>query len=772
MAEWKKVIVSGSNPHINHITSSGNLSASGNIFAELTENINLTRVVVYNNATGQLEQKELNLVQTNEAPNLFLLDVDNSDVITTPEFKLSFDSGSLTQPITAPKLVSASLNLADGSPTFDQTNTTAVKTINETWEDIDITQQLYFSPTTNATSSVGTSNNSRRNALNTNGTSGHQTESIEFHLQAVEDDNTAVPGFDLTAAFLNYGPRAINNGGTGSLQIFVNNVETPARSIDLTANPGAISNTVNGITVNLFASQSNLSSIGGDIDINKHYRSGSFTVEAANSTHQVDGYNYAFVIHTGSEGGANFAHITNFVEWFYDIDGNNQAMVATAGATTNATFDSSDVYQVSGIKFFTKTSADSAIYKRRAKCTNQYRNVYNATEGISITMAGDQIDTLTVTQSGTHLSTNPTLTSEGTGNTEAVDLAALADTNQSFLGDTNVTASFGVTFDSSNQFHQPNDFITSPWGTLNDAFDLPNSITFENPNKTNKTANFTTLQDYMVNTLTSGSTSEDVYEQFRGEKYRVRDITYNVNDDPSSTGPWDGTKNIINGGTGFNGNNIIYHSYLVYPTKAGDNSDPGNFNPTLGPTSNVDYGTATGTRVYLRYFKVNSSQAGNKSINLEIIGDGKVVSSSNALTAGTNELHVFFQRLGVSGGTTITNSTLTSLIDTISPSVRVGAQFDSAGGVSVNHIPLASASSGAGGVDYAATALNGGVSVPTGVVAFSEAAGANIGVEQNEFVIVKIETPENWTGNIDAMAIRYGGFNDSTTPLLDSLGTK
>ena len=56
MAEWKKVIVSGSNPHINHITSSGNLSASGNIFAELTENINLTRVVVYNNATGQLEQ--------------------------------------------------------------------------------------------------------------------------------------------------------------------------------------------------------------------------------------------------------------------------------------------------------------------------------------------------------------------------------------------------------------------------------------------------------------------------------------------------------------------------------------------------------------------------------------------------------------------------------------------------------------------------------------------------------------------------------------------
>ena len=29
MAEWKKVIVSGSNPHINHITSSGNLSASG-----------------------------------------------------------------------------------------------------------------------------------------------------------------------------------------------------------------------------------------------------------------------------------------------------------------------------------------------------------------------------------------------------------------------------------------------------------------------------------------------------------------------------------------------------------------------------------------------------------------------------------------------------------------------------------------------------------------------------------------------------------------------
>ena len=92
MAEWKKVIVSGSNAHLKHITSSGNFSASGNLFGELSENTLLTRVVVYNQSTGQLEQKELNLVQTVRAPRLFMADFDNSSNAETTRFKLSFSS--------------------------------------------------------------------------------------------------------------------------------------------------------------------------------------------------------------------------------------------------------------------------------------------------------------------------------------------------------------------------------------------------------------------------------------------------------------------------------------------------------------------------------------------------------------------------------------------------------------------------------------------------------------------------------------------------------
>ena len=98
MAQWKKVIVSGSNAHLNHITASGNISASGFLFGNLPEDESIDEVVVYNPTTGRLEFKTLNLVNAQRAPHLFLLDIDNSD-LETQLFRLSFDSSSQTQPI-------------------------------------------------------------------------------------------------------------------------------------------------------------------------------------------------------------------------------------------------------------------------------------------------------------------------------------------------------------------------------------------------------------------------------------------------------------------------------------------------------------------------------------------------------------------------------------------------------------------------------------------------------------------------------------------------
>ena len=78
MANWKKVIVSSSNAHLNNVTSSGNISASGNLFGNLPQDTDELNVVVYNPTTGQLEYKELNLISTERASRLALFERDNN----------------------------------------------------------------------------------------------------------------------------------------------------------------------------------------------------------------------------------------------------------------------------------------------------------------------------------------------------------------------------------------------------------------------------------------------------------------------------------------------------------------------------------------------------------------------------------------------------------------------------------------------------------------------------------------------------------------------
>mgnify|MGYP003639056453 CR=1 FL=1 len=298
MANWKKVIVSGSDASLHHITASGDVSASGKLFGNLPDDSNIDKVVVYNSDTGQLEWKVLNLVSTVPAPGLFLADFPTK---SSTHFKLGFDRGSVTQPITAPFRVSASL---DGGSTYAKVSLNDNDlNINGEWSNIDITDQAYYTgggTTLNITSSI----TDRRNGLDTNAIGGYNSQSKTLHLQSVLNTNTAVPEYDT---------------------IYSSN-----------------KNTV------------------GEVDITKHYRSGSITIDDT-STHQNDGYNYAYVIHTGSVDSTQFTHITNFTEWFYDLEGNNEAMVATAGTTELPTLNSSDTHHVSGIKFFTRTSADDSI---------------------------------------------------------------------------------------------------------------------------------------------------------------------------------------------------------------------------------------------------------------------------------------------------------------------------------------------------------------------------------------------------------------------------
>ena len=59
MANWKKVIVSGSNAELNHVTSSATISCSGAWFGGLEETDDQTYLVILDRSNGEFKYRAL-----------------------------------------------------------------------------------------------------------------------------------------------------------------------------------------------------------------------------------------------------------------------------------------------------------------------------------------------------------------------------------------------------------------------------------------------------------------------------------------------------------------------------------------------------------------------------------------------------------------------------------------------------------------------------------------------------------------------------------------
>jgi hypothetical protein len=780
MANWKKVIVSGSNAHLNHITASGNISASGFLFGNLPAS-DLNQVVIYNSGSGRLEFKTLNLINTSPAPGLFIGDQSSPNYNNT-HFRLSHDPGntSLQSSNIFPYLaLSASYQIDGTEYTLDRgTNLGSMITLNGEWTDIDLSDSTtYYTPSSNLTASFR-AGNTRRDGLD----AGQETAVARtFDFQSIDGSNSAVPSFDSTQANLNYGNKAFKDGGNGELRFFVNNNITPVRTFTLGgANSGVVSNnTANNITINLFATQSNLDSTTGDPDPARHYRSGSFTIGTGG---QQDGYNYCYVLHTGSVDGNDFAHITQFSEWFYDFVGASDATDieiksgTTPGVTSNPVvegLDANATHSISGIKFF-NTPQDAARVTYTASISNQYRNVYPTSNGITFSnVNGNTISHIEVTQSGQYQTLTKQSQVVGTGNqTETFTLAALQDTAGANTTDTHITASIRVSFDPVGvQFYQPSGFIDS---FTSDAIEGNSNIIEFTPNFTHITDHKASLAlsevslgDYMLNQLTSGSTEAN-FEDFKGEKYRIQSRSYLTTDSPANPDnaayAWDGEKNIVNGGAGFNQNAIQYYSHLLYPTGAGIG---GTFNPSLGPNesmgqpTNYDDGSATGIREYFRYFKLTSG--GAKQVTIELVGSGSVVTNGHTATFGAganNAIKMQVNRTGNSSAYTGVFRDVFSTLDSIGTPMYDSINSPMGDGDILKIAPTTS------DISYAANyEVASGVFQPTGVVKFSATDGGIFSV--GDIIVVRIIVPENWKGHLDAMSLRTGA---SSATLLGTSG--
>ena len=221
----------------------------------------------------------------------------------------------------------------------------------------------------------------------------------------------------------------------------------------------------------LFATQSNAEATTGDLvtQPGKHYRSESFVIEAAD---QNDGYNYCYIIHTGSKDGEEFCYITNFVEWFYDIEGAGQAL-SVSGESNNISSDNfnntaTGIDYVSGIKFYNENAFEAPI-EYIITCSNQYRNVYRPSDGIRFEgLSPDTIDHIHVTQSGETAQGNYQVTTE---NDIAITTQTAVNFDQAPLKNiaapvrnstTEVNSSIEFSF-GTDLFHQPIDRDWETW---------------------------------------------------------------------------------------------------------------------------------------------------------------------------------------------------------------------------------------------------------------------------------------------------------------------
>ena len=768
MANWKKVIVSGSNSDLNHVTASGNISASGFLFGNLPEDETIDQVVIYNQTTGQLEFKTLNLVNAQRAPELFLTDIHDSDKETQVDWRLSFDSGSPTIPTNAPYKFSASL---DGGTTFPITasawdehfSSITASAINDQWFIDNVSDVEYYNPATDGLLSTKTASYSEGNAIGpTDVVSGllvgTSKQDIVLTLQQVNNftDYTAVPAFTPGPAYVNAAFESPIHGDTGSIQVFVNNTTASRAEFSLTgSNNPAITTEIADIIPNISPSGSALDTTGA-VDVTKTFRSGSITIS---SSAQQDGYNFAYTFYTASRGTTQIRAITNFTHWFYDNEGaGNDLSTVNNESTTTLVFDNvNETSSISGIRFWAAGAGDTLTNK--AAINNYYRNIYPTAQGIKYTdITTNTISSIGVTKSGSFVKSESVDNETANNPIETFSIPQLQDVDNAHTSTLNITSSIVVSMPGST-FHQPADFQDIAGNSFDAAAAIKFRPRFEHlaNHKTNENRDGTlvTLNDYMVNSL-SNSSNDSAFENFRSETYRILNDPYNgASDDPTSGFAWDGKRSLVNGqSNGYGESAAQYYSHLIYPTKCGDS---GVFTTTYGPNNNQpNYSTSniTGERVYMRYFTVASG--GPKTLSFEFKGSGNIVKSDYG-GGGTTHFFMDVWRDGDTSGNSAFQRSFsdvynTTIWDNSNPGIT-----DS----DTQYVPLTDTVA-----DINDNVTVGGITLKKSVIVIGDNNGS--GFSTGEHVIVRLRIPDGFTGHIDAMAFRTGLIS---TPLIGNTYT-
>ena len=382
---------------------------------------------------------------------------------------------------------------------------------------------------------------------------------------------------------VNYPNNSFGDGDQGTLKIFVNDSTTEKHSVDLSSFGSGATNT-SGTGFNLSAVSDGKFADGSAFSIFKH-RTGTYTIA---TTHQREGWNYAFVTHTvGSS-----TTTTNYVEWVNDPDANDLSATASALGSLSMTGNKT----LSGAKYHT---AGTATYT--ATVINAYRDCYS---------------TSNITFNGTNLGNQ-------TQSFPSIDTGGGEDETKS------LSLSQAMTINADPILN----------GTIS------TSVTVPHPVKSDlSAAGSQSISGILLYNLSNTSTVTQ--ETFRSETYRLLSGSYNAQAQvTSSDNVWDSEKHMSGSNTGHEDGLLFYNSSLRSPNQGGVSGD---FRNTAdggsianGPADNVNYsGITSGLRTFYRYFQNNSG--GSKSnFSLAINGSGTIVTQATDLNA--SRIHVLLK---------------------------------------------------------------------------------------------------------------------------------
>jgi len=524
-----------------------------------------------------------------------------------------------------------------------------------------------------------------------------------------------------------YPANAFTDGNIGVIHMEVNGALVVTASLSA-SNAGFTGTGTNGSTLTVSATGSALFPDGTKLDVFVN-RTGNYSVALAD---QRIGHNYVQIKHIKPSSTV----VTNYVDWV--IDGFRGTSAISLNETGSWSFVSpGTLHTVSGIKYYANGfESNGTVVPYTASYTNLYRDSYPSSGNISFASTTN-IGSKTISITGPGLTTSAQTDAAGVA---TFNYAAL-NTSVTDCHTTDTTMSIAITpAIDNNKFHHPSDWATT-YG--NDDEPLTFALNVSPLHRSQLSGGTVTETDYLYNSLTVYA-NEYQFEDFRDEVYRQ---SYAANSIGSTADSWDTTATIAS-----TSDAALYNTYLVYPTKVGDS---GNLVTRYGPDSQVTYASETGTRHYVRYFKARADDAGSKEWGIEFKGSGRVVKAGSSLFATNDQYFQVEVMRGSAGSAGINNN----WVDPINDTYRVGTAF---GTPNSQYIPVAST------VSYATSTI-GGITVPQGLVKFQDASGTS--VAENEILGIRIILPQGFTGNIDAIALRYGSSTASTTALLGSTYT-